>query len=322
MQNSEFRMVDISDKAATKRTCLASGKLHAAPSTIERIKAGNLPKGNPLPLAEAAGIMAVKKTSEILPLCHPLPIDSASIRFEFSDSFVKVFCETTAFAKTGVEMEALNGANAALLCIYDLTKGIDPALEISDLHLIKKSGGKSGDWLHPKENITNATHSAQNWKGISFSVITLSDRCSSGELVDTSGPAITQFANARGAHLNGSHLINDDEKTLKDLLFKICEGSSQIIFCTGGTGIGPRDITPETILSLGGKIIPGFGELMRKESAYITPYAWLSRCEAFLLKNSLSICLPGSKKAVIENLSAIEKIIPHAMEMILGGKHA
>ncbi|NDG86279.1 MAG: cyclic pyranopterin monophosphate synthase MoaC, partial [Proteobacteria bacterium] len=169
-------MINVGEKPTTRRECLARGAFRAKASTIEAIRNGQLPKGNVLPLAEAAGILAVKKTSEILPLCHPLPIDAAQVHFEFDSTSVTAFCRVIAHAKTGVEMEALSGVTAALLCIYDLAKGIDPELELGTIHLVEKTGGKSGVWRRSGEPLEQSK-SQQNpsWQELRAAVITLSD---------------------------------------------------------------------------------------------------------------------------------------------------
>jgi len=329
---SEYKMINVGEKKVTQRTCVATGKLIAPSEIIQRIKNGKLPKGNVLPLAEAAGIIAVKKTSDILPLCHPLPIDAAYVSFKFTEngdrSAVEVFCEVTAYAKTGVEMEALNGVNAALLCVYDLTKGIYPALELSDIHLVRKEGGKSGVWTHPKSSTSLSVVQVSNeseagtWSGIRVSVVTLSDRCSQGKAEDTSGPKIAEYAREHGATIAHQQLIPDNANQLKEAIqYFSREKKTDLVICTGGTGLGPRDITPETILSMGGKMIPGMGELIRKQGANFTPYSWLSRSEGFLIDQMLVICLPGSFKAVRESLDAITGIVPHSMHMIRGDSH-
>ena len=224
-------------------------------------------------------------------------------------------------------MEALNGVNAALLCIYDLTKGIDPALELSDIHLVRKEGGKSGVWTHPKEASSTISQSEpikaiDTWAEIKFSVITLSDRCSQGLAEDTSGPAIVDYAKNLGAKFTHLHLIADNAAQLKETIQKMTsENLSNLVICTGGTGLGPRDITPESIQTLGGKIIPGTGELIREKGSHFTKNSWLSRSEGFLLDQMLIICLPGSKKAVMESLDAVSEIIPHAIHMVRGDHH-
>ncbi|MFM9059422.1 MAG: cyclic pyranopterin monophosphate synthase MoaC [Planctomycetaceae bacterium] len=154
VDDATFRMVDVGGKAVTRRRAVATGRLRARPETIRRVLAGDLPKGDALALAEVAGIMAAKRTPDLLPLCHPLPLDSVRValgpaRGATGDPEVEARCEVVCQARTGVEMEALIGVQAALACVYDLAKAIDPALEITDVRLVEKEGGKSGRWTHP-----------------------------------------------------------------------------------------------------------------------------------------------------------------------------
>lgn len=150
---SQFRMIDVGEKTATRRRAVAMGRLHVGQEAWMALRDKALPKGDALAMAEVAGIMAAKNTANLLPLCHQLGLDVARIQcscLQTDDGpVVEVHCEVVTTAKTGVEMEALCGATAALLTIYDLTKGIDPALWISGVHLVRKQGGKSGDWWHP-----------------------------------------------------------------------------------------------------------------------------------------------------------------------------
>lgn len=150
---ANFRMIDIGGKRDTLRRAVASGIIFAKPATISRIRERTLPKGDVLMLAEVAGIQGAKKTSDLLPLCHPLALTSVRVWHEMGDDHVRVFCEARTVGKTGVEMEALSGVNAALLCIYDLTKGIDPVLRLGEIKLEVKEGGKSGQWVHPGSDL-------------------------------------------------------------------------------------------------------------------------------------------------------------------------
>lgn len=152
-QAHRFHMIDVGEKAATKRRAVARGRIHMCREAFDAIRRGTNPKGDVLAQAEVAGMLAAKRTADLIPLCHPLPLDQVSVRFEMDDatSSIVAFCEASATAKTGVEMEALQGASGALLAVYDLTKVIDPALTISEIRLIIKEGGKSGRWVHPAE---------------------------------------------------------------------------------------------------------------------------------------------------------------------------
>ncbi len=141
-------MVDVGDKALTKRQATARGAIKMLPATAQMVVTSTLPKGNALETARVAAIMAAKNTPNLIPLCHPLPISGASCDFECDETNGRI--EATATVKctgqTGVEMEALTAVSAALLTIYDMTKGVDDTLAIEDIVLLEKSGGKSGDF--------------------------------------------------------------------------------------------------------------------------------------------------------------------------------
>lgn len=140
------QMVDVSAKADTVREAVAEGVIAMAPAVIAAIRAGDIKKGDVLGTARIAGIMAAKQTSNLIPLCHPLPIASVSVEFDYVDTGVRVETRVRTSGKTGVEMEALTAASVALLTIYDMAKALDKAMVIGPVRLLAKSGGKSGDW--------------------------------------------------------------------------------------------------------------------------------------------------------------------------------
>ena len=150
-KKNSFNMVDVSSKKETLRRALASGKIYVGEKIFDLIKTNKMPKGDPIALAEVSAILGVKKTSEIIPLCHPLPIDHTATKIIMNDkdNSLEVFCVVSAVAKTGVEMEAIMGVNAALITIYDLCKIVNPHLEINDVKLLIKEGGKTGLWKNP-----------------------------------------------------------------------------------------------------------------------------------------------------------------------------
>ena len=159
--NSGYKMVDVSSKEVTHRKALAVGEIILNSEVIEMIKNKKMPKGDPLAIAEVSGINGVKKTSELIPLCHPLSLDHISIHTEIDEikNLITVYCLVSANSKTGVEMEALSGVNSALLAIYDLSKIVEPNLKITNTKLLVKSGGKKGLWINPDgipEKIKNA----------------------------------------------------------------------------------------------------------------------------------------------------------------------
>ena len=150
-KKNSFNMVDVSSKKETYRRALASGKIYVGKEVFNLIKNKEMPKGDPVTLAEISAVLGVKKTSELIPLCHPLPIDhtATKIIMHDEDNSLEVFCVVSAFAKTGVEMEAIMGVNAALITIYDLSKIVNPHLTIDNVKLLIKEGGKSGLWKNP-----------------------------------------------------------------------------------------------------------------------------------------------------------------------------
>ena len=149
---NSFNMVNVSAKKVTFRRALASGKIYVGNDVFKLIKNKEMPKGDPISLAEVSAVLGVKKTSELIPLCHPLPIDhtATKIIMHDEDSSLEVFCIVSAYAKTGVEMEAIMGVNAALITIYDLSKIVNPHLKIDNVKLLIKEGGKSGLWKNPE----------------------------------------------------------------------------------------------------------------------------------------------------------------------------
>ena len=146
-----YKMIDVSEKQPTFRKALATGKIIVGKETFELIQTKKRPKGDPISLAEIAAVMGVKKTSDIIPLCHPLPIDHTATKIIMNedDFSLEVYCVVSAHAKTGVEMEAIMGVNTALITIYDLSKIVNPDLRIEGIKLLVKQGGKSGLWLNP-----------------------------------------------------------------------------------------------------------------------------------------------------------------------------
>jgi cyclic pyranopterin phosphate synthase len=150
-QKNSFNMIDVSSKKETFRRALAFGKIYVGKEVFELIKNKQMPKGDPVTLAEVAAVLGVKKTSELIPLCHPLPIDHTATKIILIDEdySLEVYCVVSAVAKTGVEMEAIMGVNAALITIYDLSKIVNPHLKIDNVKLLIKEGGKSGLWTNP-----------------------------------------------------------------------------------------------------------------------------------------------------------------------------
>lgn len=324
--HQNFRMIDVGEKQITRRRAVATGSVRLCEKTMDFIRRGDSPKGNILSIAEIAGITAAKSTANLLPLCHPLNLDVVRVWFEINKDEVVAFCEVICSAKTGVEMEALVGVNLCLLTIYDLAKAIDPVIEIRNVHLQTKEGGKSGIWNHPsatfEEKVSAKAHIAHtDLNGIRVGVGTLSDRASRGVYEDQSGQFIREYLKKNGAVETFYSVIPDEKADLRDLVGKAIESKVDVLFLTGGTGLSERDITPEVIKSLTEKELVGFGELQRQFGSSFTKAAWLSRSSAYVVSNTLVVLFPGSPKAVMQGLDCLSDLIPHAVRMIRGETH-
>jgi cyclic pyranopterin phosphate synthase len=143
-------MVDVGGKPATQRRAVASGRITMTPEALAAIREGNAPKGDVLSAARIAGIMAAKRTGELIPLCHPLGLEAVNIDFAYEEGAIRATATASLTGKTGVEMEAMTAVSVALLTIYDMAKAINKGMVISEVRLIAKTGGKSGDWAAPE----------------------------------------------------------------------------------------------------------------------------------------------------------------------------
>jgi cyclic pyranopterin phosphate synthase len=317
-----FRMIDVGPKRPTRRCAIAVGKISMGQEAYARVKSGNLPKGNALSLAEISGISGAKAASSLIPMCHPLPLDQVSVYCvpDDNEKCVTVYCQAIAFAKTGVEMEALSGVNMALLTIWDLTKGIDPVLQISDVHLLLKTGGKSGVWIHPKglpDWLESQIPSQKSLSNRKVCVLVMSDRASSGDYEDKSGKILAESLEQAGATIGSYQVIPDEFDEIGEAIKEICnKDQPDLLLASGGTGPGPRDVTPDVLGKICDKILDGLGDYLRAESQYFTDTAWLSRMTAGMIGQTLIIALPGSPKAVQECWEILHSFIGDALEKI------
>ena len=142
-------MVDVSDKNITERTAVAEGRIRLSPAAMDAVRNHAFAKGDVLTVAQLAGIMGSKRTSDLIPLCHPLPLTNSKVELAVEDREIRALCTVKTTGRTGVEMEALTGVSVALLTIYDMCKSVDKGMEISGIRLLRKSGGKSGEYVRP-----------------------------------------------------------------------------------------------------------------------------------------------------------------------------
>jgi cyclic pyranopterin phosphate synthase len=339
---ANFKMIDVGQKMDTRRRALASGHFFARKETIRQIVEKKIPKGDAIALAEVAGIQAAKNTASLLPLCHPLPLHSVRVWTELKEDSIIVFCEAITTGKTGVEMEALTGVSTALLCIYDLTKVIDPVLRIGNIQLELKEGGKSGLWENPHRNqsrdipeiapmaaivpATSLCSHSQDFGKMRVCLLTVSDRCSRGESEDRSGPVMQDWFGAKGAEILARSIVPDEVAEIEMTIENWMKNERpHLIISSGGTGLAPRDVTPDALLRLKdrfrGREISGVGELLRSSGSQKTVMSWLSRSLGLQILDSIIIALPGSPKAVREGLDVLAPLLAHMIHIQKGGDH-
>jgi molybdenum cofactor biosynthesis protein MoaC len=317
-----FRMVNVGRKRPTHRMAIACGTLHLKPSAYEAVKTGTLAKGDALALAEAAGILGAKNTPALIPLCHTLPLDQVSVTYGLNDAkhTVTVYVQAHAFAKTGVEMEALCGVQASLLAIWDLAKACEPALLISDVKLLVKTGGKSGVWTNPDgipDWLTQHLPAPPSLAGMKAGVLVMSDRAAQGVYEDKSGLLLCELLTEAGGEVADYRVIPDNPSTIAATLRQFCsEHELDFVLASGGTGPGPRDVTPDVLRNTCERMFEGLGEFMRRESQHFTDTAWLSRMTAGMLGRTLVLAMPGSPKAVRECWEIISPFLGDALGKI------
>lgn len=319
---AHFKMIDVGRKRPTRRRAVAMGTISLGKEAFQRVKSGTLPKGDALALAEAAGIMGAKKTPELIPMCHTLPLDQVTMHYAFNEETksINVYCQAAAFAKTGVEMEALAGVNQALLTIWDLTKGIDPNLCIGQVKLLVKTGGKSGIWRNsdgiPKW-LEKQLPDEKSLKDKRTAFLVMSDRASKGEYEDKSGPELKAMLEQAGAEIIASAVIPDDAETIANNILSICKTKGpDLLIASGGTGPGPRDVTPDVLVRISDRMMDGLGDVLRTESLHYTDTAWLSRMTAAMVGPTLVIAFPGSPKAVRECWEILRPFLGDALNKI------
>ncbi|AOW09406.1 bifunctional molybdenum cofactor biosynthesis protein MoaC/MoaB [Flavobacterium gilvum] len=302
-------MVDITHKIITQRTATAQAIVKVGSvETMKAILNKTVPKGDVLEVARTAGLFAVKNTSNSIPDCHPMPIEFTGIEYEFLDDSVVIKVTVKAIYRTGVEVEAMHGASIVALTMYDMLKPIDKQVEISTIKLLHKKGGKSDYGV--KENLD-----------LSVAVIVCSDSVASGKKEDRAGKVISEKVKKMGLSVSNYTVIPDEVKDIQETINKLCIANKDLVILTGGTGLSNRDVTPEAIIPMLDRRIPGIEEAIRSYGQDRTPYAMLSRSVVGFKGDTLIMALPGSTAGASESMDAVFPSVLHLFKILNGFNH-
>jgi cyclic pyranopterin phosphate synthase len=302
-------MNNISNKVSSLRQATATAIVKVSKQeTIEAIQQRKVPKGDVFEFSRAAGLLAIKKTSDVIPDCHPLPVEYAAITHAIDGLNIIVTVEVHTIYKTGVEVEAMHGASVTALTMYDMLKPIDKEIEISTIKLVNKKGGKS-DF---KDNLI---------KNFLCAVIVCSDSIAAGDKEDRAGKVILNKLKQFNLNAGLYKIIPDEVDAIQSTVKQLVSEKYNLILFTGGTGLSPRDVTPEAIIPMLDRTVPGIMEAARQYGQQRTPYAMLSRGVAGFVENTLVITLPGSTKGTEESMDALFPYIFHIFKVAEGMRH-
>lgn len=296
------------DKIATLRTAKAQAVLKLTPRLLKVLRSKTGPKGDALEIARAAGLLAAKKTPELIPHCHPIPLDQIAIDYEWGETEITVLSRVSAVWKTGVEMEALLAVQIVAVTLFDMLKPLDSNMEITGVKVLEKTGGKS-DF---REIISGDFKTA---------VIVTSDGTYSGKREDRSGRLIKERLENYGIANCDYRILPDERDEILKSLQEYYEKKFDLVITTGGTGLGPRDVTADVTADFIDRVIPGIMETARSFGQQRTPYSMLSRGVAGLKGNMVVVNLPGSSKGTKESLDAIFPALLHGYKMMRGEGH-
>lgn len=297
-------MKDITLKPDSLRTATATAVITMPEHCVALLQNRQVDKGDALEIARMAAIMAAKKTEAILPFCHQVPLRAADVKYTFEADKVIVESHVECIGPTGVEMEALTAASVCCLTLYDMLKPhcTQTDMEIGGIHLLQKRGGKS--------------HFRRQLKGDSTAaILVLSDTVASGKKPDTAGLSVKQGLEQAGFTTAAYDIVPDEADAIRQWLDTQLANEVDAIITVGGTGVGHRDVTVETVAPYITKPLPGVMEAARQFGQDRTPYSMMSGGIAGMVGHSFVATFPGSRKGAEETLAATLAGIIHLVEV-------
>lgn len=302
------RMVDVGAKPETRRQAVARGRLITTAEVVRLLVADGLPKGDALATARIAGIAGAKRTSDLIPLCHPLPIDAVSVTLSPEGATVAIEARVSTTGRTGVEMEALTAVAIAGLALHDMVKAIDPAATLTDVQLVEKTGGKHGRWTRTSAAQATAVPAGGG------RVLVVSTGAAVGTRADTTGARIAAWLRDLGLPTPDPIIVSDADVAAE--LRSVVAEAPEVVITTGGTGPSPTDRTPEATAALLDRALPGVAEALRARAG--TPTAALGRGLAGLAGSTIVVNLPGSNGGVDDGLAVLAELLPHLRHQVRG----
>ena len=303
-------MVPITHKSNTLRKAIAQAIVRVSkPETIQAIHNRTVPKGEVLECARVAGLFAAKRTADMIPDCHPLPIEYTAVRYELGELEIQIQVEIHTIYKTGVEVEAMHAASVVALTMYDMLKPIDKGVSIEQIKLLEKKGGKSD-------------RNAALGEARRAAILVCSDTLAAGQGQDRSGEVIREKLVQLGITVAEKRIVADEIEAIQDAAKHFVAQGVDLLLVTGGTGLSPRDVTPEALEPLLDRRIPGVEEAIRAYGQQRLATAMLSRSLAGQIGKTLVLALPGSPAGAAEGMDAVFPALLHAFSVLEGARHS
>ena len=303
-------MVPITHKSTTLRKAIAQAIVRVSkPETVLAIRNRTVPKGEVLECARVAGLFAAKRTADMIPDCHPLPIEFTAVRYELGELEIQIQVEIHTIYKTGVEVEAMHAASVVALTMYDMLKPIDKGVSIEQIKLLEKKGGKSD-------------RNAALGQARRAAILVCSDTLASGQGQDRSGEVIREKLVQLGITVAEKRIVADEVMAIQEAAKHFVAQGVDLLLVTGGTGLSPRDVTPEALEPLLDRRIPGVEEAIRAYGQQRLATAMLSRSLAGPIGKTLVLALPGSPAGAAEGMDAVFPAVLHAFSVLEGARHS